>query len=116
MDVHDLHATMLHLMGIDHEKLTYQFQGRDFRLTDVSGKVVTKLPCMSLAAGFWPSSISAAQSHPAPDEPRSYSLYKVMLCRYAEGDFDARRRRRRRASAPTTWRRRSEEAWRKADA
>ena len=43
MDVHDLHATMLHLMGIDHEKLTYKFQGRDFRLTDVSGKVVTKL-------------------------------------------------------------------------
>ena len=41
--VHDLHATMLHLMGIDHEKLTYRFQGRDFRLTDVSGKVVQKL-------------------------------------------------------------------------
>jgi hypothetical protein len=41
--VHDLHATMLHLMGIDHEKLTYKFQGRDFRLTDVEGKVVTKL-------------------------------------------------------------------------
>ena len=43
VDVHDLHATMLHLMGIDHEKLTYKFQGRDFRLTDVEGKVVTKL-------------------------------------------------------------------------
>ena len=43
VDVHDLHATMLHLMGIDHEKLTYKFQGRDFRLTDVSGKVVQKL-------------------------------------------------------------------------
>ena len=43
MDVHDLHATMLHLLGIDHEKLTYKFQGRDFRLTDVSGKVVQKL-------------------------------------------------------------------------
>ena len=34
---------MLHLLGIDHEKLTYKFQGRDFRLTDVSGKVVTGL-------------------------------------------------------------------------
>jgi hypothetical protein len=43
VDVHDLHATMLHLMGIDHEKLTYKFQGRDFRLTDVHGKLVTKL-------------------------------------------------------------------------
>jgi uncharacterized protein (DUF1501 family) len=38
--VNDLHATILHLMGIDHEKLTYQFQGRDFRLTDVHGKVL----------------------------------------------------------------------------
>jgi hypothetical protein len=38
--VNDLHATMLHLFGIDHERLTYRFQGRDFRLTDVSGHVV----------------------------------------------------------------------------
>ncbi len=38
--VHDLHATILRLFGIDHTKLTYRFQGRDFRLTDVSGKVV----------------------------------------------------------------------------
>jgi hypothetical protein len=38
--VHDLHATMLRLLGIDHEKLTYRAQGRDFRLTDVSGKVI----------------------------------------------------------------------------
>jgi len=43
LDVHDLHATMLHLLGIDHEKLTYKFSGRDFRLTDVSGKIVTGL-------------------------------------------------------------------------
>jgi hypothetical protein len=43
VDVHDLHATILHLMGFDHTKLTYRFQGRDFRLTDVSGKVVSKL-------------------------------------------------------------------------
>jgi hypothetical protein len=39
--VHDFHATMLHLLGIDHMKLTYRFQGRDFRLTDVAGNVVT---------------------------------------------------------------------------
>ncbi len=38
--VHDLHATMLHLLGVDHKRLTYKFQGRDFRLTDVSGVVV----------------------------------------------------------------------------
>ena len=41
--VHDLHATILHLLGFDHTKLTYRFQGRDFRLTDVSGEIVTKL-------------------------------------------------------------------------
>jgi hypothetical protein len=41
--IHDLHATMLHLLGIDHERLTYRYQGRDFRLTDVHGKVVEKL-------------------------------------------------------------------------
>ena len=38
--VHDFQATLLHLLGIDHERLTFQFQGRDFRLTDVHGKVV----------------------------------------------------------------------------
>ena len=43
VSVHDLHATMLHLLGIDHERMTFQFQGRDFRLTDVHGKVVAKL-------------------------------------------------------------------------
>ena len=41
--VHDLHATMLQLMGFDHEKLTYHHAGRDFRLTDVSGKVISEL-------------------------------------------------------------------------
>ncbi len=41
--VHDLHATILHLLGFEHTRLTYRFQGRDFRLTDVEGEVVTKL-------------------------------------------------------------------------
>jgi hypothetical protein len=41
--VHDLHATMLHLLGFDHEKLTYRHAGRDFRLTDVSGQVVREI-------------------------------------------------------------------------
>jgi hypothetical protein len=43
LPVHDLHATILHLLGFDHTKLTYHFQGRDFRLTDVEGEVVKKL-------------------------------------------------------------------------
>lgn len=41
--VHDLHATILHLMGINHERLTYHYSGRDFRLTDVAGKVVQNI-------------------------------------------------------------------------
>ena len=40
MPIHDFHATVLHLFGIDHTKLTYRFQGGDFRLTDVHGRVV----------------------------------------------------------------------------
>jgi len=43
MHVHDLHATVLHLLGIDHEQLTFRSQGRDFRLTDVAGRVVGDL-------------------------------------------------------------------------
>ncbi|MDQ3258094.1 MAG: DUF1501 domain-containing protein [Acidobacteriota bacterium] len=43
VSVHDLHATILHLMGLDHTKLTYKFQGREFRLTDVHGEMVKKL-------------------------------------------------------------------------
>ena len=38
--IHDLHATILHLLGFDHEQLTYRYAGRDFRLTDVHGEVV----------------------------------------------------------------------------
>ena len=40
LQIHDLHATLLHLIGIDHEKLTYRFSGRDIRLTDVHGHVI----------------------------------------------------------------------------
>ena len=43
IDVHDLHATLLHCLGLDHKRLTFRSQGRDFRLTDVAGNVVTKL-------------------------------------------------------------------------
>jgi len=41
--VHDLHATLLHLLGVEHKRLTFKFQGRDFRLTDVHGEVVRKI-------------------------------------------------------------------------
>jgi len=43
VDVHDLHATLLHLLGIDHERLVYRHEGRDYRLTDVSGRVVREI-------------------------------------------------------------------------
>jgi uncharacterized protein (DUF1501 family) len=39
MHIHDFHATLLHILGLDHKKLTYRFSGRDFRLTDVAGEV-----------------------------------------------------------------------------
>jgi uncharacterized protein (DUF1501 family) len=41
--IHDLHATLLHLLGLNHEKLTYRYAGRDFRLTDVEGRVVKEI-------------------------------------------------------------------------
>ena len=41
--IHDWHATILHLLGLDHEKLTYRYAGRDMRLTDVKGNVVTSI-------------------------------------------------------------------------
>ncbi len=43
VDVHDFHATLLHLLGMEHKKLTFRFQGRDFRLTDVAGRVVAPI-------------------------------------------------------------------------
>ena len=43
VNIHDLHATLLHQMGIDHEQLTYRFSGRDYRLTDVHGRVLHEL-------------------------------------------------------------------------
>jgi hypothetical protein len=43
VSVHDLHATMLHLLGMDHEKLTYLHNGRRYRLTDIAGEVIQKI-------------------------------------------------------------------------
>jgi hypothetical protein len=43
VSVHDLHATILYLMGLDHTRLTFKFQGREFRLTDVSGEIIKPL-------------------------------------------------------------------------
>jgi hypothetical protein len=43
MHIHDLHATILHILGMDHKRLTYRYGGRDFRLTDVSGEVALKI-------------------------------------------------------------------------
>ena len=43
IDIHDFHATILHMMGLDHEKLTFKYAGRDFRLTDVKGRVVKEI-------------------------------------------------------------------------
>jgi uncharacterized protein (DUF1501 family) len=45
LDIHDIHATVLHQMGIDHKRLTFRFGGRDMRLTDVKGRVIRDLIC-----------------------------------------------------------------------
>ncbi len=43
MHINDLHATILHILGLDHERLTFRYAGRDFRLTDIAGKVATDI-------------------------------------------------------------------------
>ncbi len=43
VSINDLHATILHLLGLEHTKLTYRYNGRDFRLTDVAGKIVEEI-------------------------------------------------------------------------
>jgi hypothetical protein len=43
LEIHDLHATMLHLLGIDHERSTFRFSGRDMRLTDVHGRLIEEI-------------------------------------------------------------------------
>ena len=52
--VHDLHATILHLLGLDHTKLTYKYNGRQYRLTDVSGDVVKQIPRFERSQDFAP--------------------------------------------------------------
>ena len=43
ISAHDMHATILHLLGLDHEKLTYRYSGRDYRLTDIEGKPIPQI-------------------------------------------------------------------------
>ena len=43
LHIHDMHATLLHLLGLDHQRLTYRYAGRDFRLTDVHGEVAHQI-------------------------------------------------------------------------
>ena len=64
--LHDFHATIMHLMGFDHEKLTYRYAGRDFRLTDVHGHVVRGLLARSPLQGRMAASTMAAWALPIP--------------------------------------------------
>ena len=62
--VHDLHATILHLLGFDHTQLTYRFQGRDFRLTDVHGQGGEGDPGVTRArAADWAAGCAATVGH-----------------------------------------------------
>ena len=54
--VHDFHATLLAFLGIDHEELTFQFAGRDFRLTDVHGRVVNEIFFLDFLLPFYVTS------------------------------------------------------------
>ncbi len=53
VEIHDLHATMLHLFGMDHKRLTYRFGGRDMRLTDVHGEVISRNSGLNVALRHW---------------------------------------------------------------
>ena len=73
--VHDLHATILHLMGIDHEKLTYRYSGRDYRLTDVSGQrgeghPGVSMACKGRAARSWVCGLTPAPDSSGLSSPR----------------------------------------------
>ena len=62
LDMHDLHATILHLLGLDHTKLTYRFSGRDIRLTDVSGSVIREILTCLLSTSGGPFQMSRNES------------------------------------------------------
>jgi hypothetical protein len=57
--VHDLQATILHCLGLDHERLTYRYAGRDFRLTDIHGRVVNGDPGLEELAIPWPITLDS---------------------------------------------------------
>jgi hypothetical protein len=86
--VHDLHATILHLMGIDHTKLTYRFSGRDFRLTDVAGQRDPRHYFL-IGGDTAPPPGSVARGAPtprsAPCARPSFSLRCMSYCRGVSG-------------------------------
>ena len=63
VSIHDLHATILHQLGIDHEKLTYRYAGRDFRLTDVFGNVVKDILVVATTEGGREQRVPSALCH-----------------------------------------------------
>ncbi len=69
MSIHDLHATILNQLGLDHERLTYRYAGRDFRLTDVQGRVVRGDSGVS-----WPKGYVARDTRPAASRLLSLTL------------------------------------------
>ena len=81
MHIHDVHATILHLLGLDHERLTYRYAGRDFRLTDVAGQVAREISPESghphhPHRGRWsvPLWIGGADPRPAQTCPNNFRL------------------------------------------
>ena len=86
--VHDLHATILHLLGIDHTKLTYRYSGRDFRLTDVAGNVVKEILGVAMGQERSPRRRLHREGR-AFRETDSHSLPQGRPCRLPGGDGNA---------------------------
>ena len=68
-EIHDLHATMLHLLGVDHTQSTYRFGGRDMRLTDVKGHLIHDINLKRSIPHFLPQSITSCRISPCEITP-----------------------------------------------
>jgi hypothetical protein len=75
MHIHDFHATVLHLLGLDHERLTYRYSGRDFRLTDVAGVVRRALRYDPILG----SNIVDATAHIRAGKPSAFELRPYII-------------------------------------
>jgi hypothetical protein len=89
--VHDLHATILYLMGIDHEKLTYRYSGRDFRSTDVHGTVIHDILKAWRPADSRGSEAPRACALDATGSPSRIHMVPGLFCGISDGSAESAR-------------------------